>query len=168
MRKLSFMTDYRKVGEDKGKYINEPINYCYLLRLIWWVIFSMPIGLVDMKLAWICSDDRTNLRLFWYCLVFHDRGFLCIWGTRSRLPAIATCMVCIKNNCWRLGVVAHIFHPRTREQEQGEVCEFETSLMYIISSRQGCMVRACLKYCCCLWTTVLYNMSLQMGTLIIY
>lgn len=64
-------------------------------------------------------------------------------------------------------MVAHVFHPRTREQEQGGVCEFEASLMYIISSRRGCIVRDCLKYCCCLWATVLYNMALQMGALIV-
>ena len=40
----------------------------------------------------------------------------------------------------RPGLVAHTFNPSTWEQRQAELCEFEVSLIYRVSSRMARVV----------------------------
>jgi hypothetical protein len=42
-------------------------------------------------------------------------------------------------------VVAHTFNPSTLKEEAGDLCEFKTSLVYVVSDFQSYIVRTCLK-----------------------
>jgi hypothetical protein len=40
-----------------------------------------------------------------------------------------------KTHTDELGLVAHAFNSSTQRQKQGDLCEFEASLLYIVNSR---------------------------------